>query len=133
VQQFCAASDRIIFPRANRQRAASFAPRIGSQQKAAALATVSPSAFEEMAMSECLTSVSLYDTMRACMTENRQPEAEEIDLIAAKIWRDAYSHRANLHWAQVESGSVDHRRTVAAACAALGIYRGGRRLRTKAA
>lgn len=84
-------------------------------------------------MSECLTSVSLYDTMRACMTENRQPEPQEIDRVAAKIWRDAFSHRANLHWTQVEMGSVDHRRTVAAARAALGLPRDRRVTRAKAA
>ena len=84
-------------------------------------------------MSECLTSVSLYDTMRACMTENRLPEPQEIDRVAAKIWRDAYSIRANLHWTQVETGSIDHQRTVAAARAALGLYRARRSSRAKAA
>ena len=71
-------------------------------------------------MSECLTSVSLYDTMRACMTENRQPEPQEIDRVAAKIWRDAFSHSAKLQWTQVETGSAEHKRTVAVARAALG-------------
>jgi len=84
-------------------------------------------------MSECLTSVSLYDTMRACMTENRQPEPQEIDRVAAKIWRDAYSHRTELQWTQVETGSPDHRRTVAAARAALGLRPAPRRATAKAA
>ena len=84
-------------------------------------------------MSECLTSVSLYDTMRACMTEDRQPEPQEIDRVAAKIWRDAYSDRANLNWTQVEAGSIDHRRTVAAARAALGLCGTRRSSRAKAA
>jgi hypothetical protein len=86
-----------------------------------------------MAMTECLMSVSLYDTMRACMTENRQPDPQEIDRVAAKIWRDAYSHRANLQWTQVKTGSADHRRTLAAAHAALGLHRGLRPARAKAA
>ena len=84
-------------------------------------------------MSECLTSVSLYNAMRACMTENRKPEPQEIDCVAAKIWRDAYSHRAQLQWAQVETGSVDHRRTLAAARAALGLHRARRSVKAKAA
>lgn len=84
-------------------------------------------------MSECLTSVSLYDTMRACMTENRQPEPQEIDRVAAKIWRDAFSHSAKLQWTQVERGSAEHRRTVAVARAALGLHRVRRSSRAKAA
>lgn len=84
-------------------------------------------------MSECLTSFSLYDAMRACMTENRPPEPQEIDRVAAKIWHDAYSHRAQLQWTQVETGSVDHRRTVAAARAALGLHRVRRSPKAKAA
>jgi len=73
-------------------------------------------------MSECLTSAPLYDAMRACMTENRQPKPEEVEGVAAKIWRDAYSHSAKLQWTQVETGSVNNRRTVAAARAALGLH-----------
>jgi hypothetical protein len=72
-------------------------------------------------MSECLSSISLYTTMRACMAENRQPAPQEIDQVAAKIWRDAYSDRAQLQWTQVEAGSPQHRRTIAAARAALGV------------
>lgn len=72
-------------------------------------------------MSECLPSISLYTAMRACMTENRQPVPQEIELVAEKIWHDAYSDRTRLQWTQVEAGSSHHRRTIAAARAALGM------------
>jgi len=81
----------------------------------------------------CLTSKSLYDSLRDCMTEDRQPEPQEIDRVAAKIWRDAYSHRDNRQWPQVEAGSVDHRRTINAARAALGMHFGRRVRRAKVA
>jgi hypothetical protein len=64
---------------------------------------------------------STWKGLWASISEGRPPEAAEIEDIAAKIWRDIYGRDALLAWDQVEAGSPPHRKSFAAALAALGV------------
>jgi len=56
------------------------------------------------------------------LSEGRAPQDGEVQTIAAKIWRDAFCADAALAWSQVEIGSPNHRKSIAAARAALGTF-----------
>jgi len=57
----------------------------------------------------------------ACMSENRLPRPFEIEAVAAKIWREAFSQRSEIKsWHEVPRGSPAYRKTIAAAFTALG-------------
>ena len=57
----------------------------------------------------------------ASLSEGRPPHDNEVERFAAKIWHDAYRSgaEAGAEWRQVEVGSPPHRRSMAAALAAL--------------
>jgi hypothetical protein len=59
------------------------------------------------------------------LTEGRAPRDPEVQSVAAKIWRDAFRRDSSIAWSQVEVGSAPHRKTIAAAMAALGAAPGG--------
>ena len=54
----------------------------------------------------------------ASLSEGRAPKDGEVESFAAKIWQDAY-RRDGAEWQQVEIGSPPHRKSMAAALAAL--------------
>ncbi|TVV77221.1 hypothetical protein [Sphingomonas solaris] len=56
----------------------------------------------------------------ACLVDGREPRAEEIDQLAAKIWHDVYHRSWKIDWSEVERGSRLYLATYAAALAALG-------------
>jgi hypothetical protein len=56
------------------------------------------------------------------LSEGRAPQDREVQTIAAKIWRDAFCRDTALAWSQVEVGSPTHRKSMAAAMAALGSF-----------
>lgn len=57
----------------------------------------------------------------ACMSENRLPLPFEMEVVAAKIWQEAFAPRSEIKsWQDVPRGSAAYRRTIAAAYAALG-------------
>jgi len=57
----------------------------------------------------------------ACLSEGRQPRPFETEAVAAKIWQEAFAGKtALMSWNDVPRGSSAYRRTIAAACAALG-------------
>ena len=56
----------------------------------------------------------------ASLSEGRAPRDGEVESFAAKVWRDVYRGAGVLSWNEVEIGSVPHRRSIAAALAALG-------------
>lgn len=64
---------------------------------------------------------SFHYALRACMSEGRSPHPQELEDLAAKIWRDAYRPATGLEWSDVEEDSSWKRRAQAAARAALGI------------
>ena len=55
----------------------------------------------------------------ASLSEGRLPHDGEVESFAAKIWNDAYRCEAGANWQQVEVGSPAHRKSIAAALAAL--------------
>lgn len=55
----------------------------------------------------------------ASLSEGRPPQDGELESFAAKIWNDAYRRGGNADWQQVEIGSPTHRKSMAAALAAL--------------
>jgi hypothetical protein len=59
------------------------------------------------------------------MTEGRAPRDPEVQSVAAKIWRDVFQRDSAMAWSQVEVGSAPHRKSIAAAMAALGAAPGG--------
>jgi len=63
---------------------------------------------------------STWKGLWANVSEGRPPHAAEIEDIAAKIWHDVYRGKEPIAWEQVEAGSAPHRKSFAAAMAALG-------------
>ena len=55
----------------------------------------------------------------ASLSEGRPPRDGEVESFAAKIWNDAYRRDGAPDWQQVEIGSPSHRKSIAAALAAL--------------
>jgi hypothetical protein len=56
----------------------------------------------------------------ACLVSGRMPRPEEIEEMAAKIWREAYARVWQIEWSEVERGSRVYRSIYAAALMALG-------------
>ena len=56
----------------------------------------------------------------ACLASGRMPRPEEIDEMAAKIWREAYAWLWKIEWSEVERGSRLYMSIYAAALMALG-------------
>jgi hypothetical protein len=57
----------------------------------------------------------------ACLVEGRAPCREELEGIAARIWRDVRSP-GDADWSSILPGSAIHRRMIAAARAAEGLH-----------
>ncbi|MDT9600834.1 hypothetical protein [Sphingosinicella rhizophila] len=57
-----------------------------------------------------------------CLADAREPTALEIDMVAARIWHDVQPGFKQ-QWGDVAPGSRTHRRMIAAARAALGLFR----------
>ena len=55
----------------------------------------------------------------ASLSEGRAPRDGEVESFAAKVWNDAYRRDPGADWHQVEIGSPAHRKSIAAALAAL--------------
>lgn len=66
--------------------------------------------------------VPIYPAIVACMNEARLPEREEIEKVAARIWRETRDIGAPL-WSGLTPGSTSHRKTIRIALAALGVWR----------
>lgn len=56
----------------------------------------------------------------ACLIDGRDPRPDEVEQMAAKIWREAYRSLRRIEWSEVEPGSRLHASILAAALAALG-------------
>lgn len=70
-------------------------------------------------------SMARRETLWVSITEGRAPRDPEVQSVAAKIWRDAFRRDSAIAWSQVEVGSPPHRKSIAAAMAALGAVPGG--------
>ena len=57
-----------------------------------------------------------------CLSEQRGPTKEEIDLIAEEIWRSSHGCVTGQPWMDVARGSDAHRQMINAASAALGAH-----------
>lgn len=57
--------------------------------------------------------------LAACLAEGRRPSPQEINIVAARIWRD-FQIGQKQTWQDVAAGSPAHRRVIAIAQAALG-------------
>jgi hypothetical protein len=66
--------------------------------------------------------VGRREQLWSSLSEGRAPQDGEVQTIAAKIWQDAFRRDSALAWSQVEVGSPTHRKSIAAALAALGTY-----------
>ena len=64
---------------------------------------------------------STWKGLWSSVSEGRTPDEAEIEDIAAKIWRDVYARDEPIRWDEVEVGSPTHRKSFAAALAALGV------------
>ncbi len=60
----------------------------------------------------------------SCLVDGRAPRQDEVDEMAAKIWREAYHRVWQIEWSDVEPGSRLHASILAAALAALGALAG---------
>ena len=56
----------------------------------------------------------------ACLSAGRMPRPDEIEEMAAKIWREAYARLWQIEWNEVERGSRLYLSIYAAALMALG-------------
>ena len=56
----------------------------------------------------------------SCLADGRAPRPDEVDELAAKIWREAYARLWKIEWHQVERGSRLYLSIYAAALMALG-------------
>lgn len=56
----------------------------------------------------------------SCLVDGRSPRPDEVDQMAAKIWREAYRRIWQIEWTDVEPGSRLHASILAAALAGLG-------------
>ena len=64
--------------------------------------------------------VGRREQLWASLSEGRAPHDGEVQSVAAKIWQDAFRRDSALAWNQIEIGSAPHRKSIAAAMAALG-------------
>lgn len=61
-----------------------------------------------------------HELLVRCLAEQHQPTAEEIDLVAGKIWYDSHGATTGQPWPDVVRGSDAHRQMIEAAMMALG-------------
>jgi len=64
-----------------------------------------------------------HKLLRDCLSEERRPTAEEVELIAGEIWRSSHGCISGQSWSDVQSGSDAHRQMINASNAALGSHR----------
>jgi hypothetical protein len=60
-----------------------------------------------------------HELLVRCLAEQHQPTAEEIDLVAGKIWHESHGSRTGQPWPDVARGSDAHRQMMEAAMMAL--------------
>ncbi|GFZ93904.1 hypothetical protein [Sphingobium fuliginis] len=75
-----------------------------------------------MSLTQVVYRKSFHKLFIECLSQQRQPTEEEIDLIAGEIWRSSHGCVTGQPWADVARGSDSHRQMMNAARAALGVH-----------
>ena len=65
---------------------------------------------------------SFHKLFMDCLSHQRHPTEEEIDLIAGEIWRSSHGGVTGQPWTDVKKGSDAHQQMINAARAALGAH-----------
>lgn len=75
-----------------------------------------------MSLTQVVYRKSFHRLFIECLSQQRQPTEDEIDLIAGEIWRSSHGCVTGQPWADVARGSDAHRQMINAARAALGAH-----------
>lgn len=63
-----------------------------------------------------------HTVLMACLSEQRGPTDDEVELMASKIWHDSHGSLTGQHWWDVRQGSDAHRQMISAARMAFGFH-----------
>ena len=75
-----------------------------------------------MSLTQVVYRKSFHRLFIECLSQQRQPTEDEIDLIAGEIWRSSHGCVTGQPWADVARGSDAHRQMITAARAAFGAH-----------
>lgn len=59
--------------------------------------------------------------LRSCLSEQRNPTDEEINVVASKIWQDGFAASSGMNWDDLQPGSLVYAYVRNAAKMALGV------------